>query len=111
MGYKPQTSRYKASVKYDATDTVAYYDWLRKAKDGEKEKKQIIKNDSNKRLKIHDRIRELKFKGFPQEEALARLHSEFPNSEYKGFFKSWIENVYKEKPKKNLNKIIFGEGR
>ena len=56
-----------------------------------------IKEDSDLRLKIQGTIRELKKKGLTEDETLAEISILFQDSEYKRFFKSWIENVYAKK--------------
>ncbi|MBR3162857.1 MAG: hypothetical protein IKF17_01985 [Clostridia bacterium] len=67
------------------------------------------KDDTNDRKKIHNMIKELKDLGYPKEEALKKLLSEFPNSRFQGFFEGWIENMYKEKKKSPFRNIIRNE--
>ena len=61
-------------------------------------------NDRNERREIQRRIRELKQLGFPKDQAIERLYSDFPDSEYKGFFESWIENTYGKEQKSGTNR-------
>ena len=57
-------------------------------------------DDSESRKKIQGRIKELKDRGYPKEEAIKRLKRDFPNSPYNGFFETWIENAYAVKQHK-----------
>ena len=94
--------RYKRELK--TTDYM--YETL--SNDEDLEKRREIQEDSDMRMEIQGRIRELKKLGYPKEEALKRLNSEFPDSQFKNFFQSWIENVYKAKNKTTFNDIGFG---
>jgi len=58
-------------------------------------KGRLRAKDTEKRMEIQARIRQLKDQGFPIEETLTRIRKEFPNTQYEGFFNSWIENAYK----------------
>ena len=111
MGYKPNTSKYSTKVKFDVTSMVAFDDAARRGRDRQKEKKKIINKDSRKRIEIHSRIYELKDKGFPKEEALKRITTEFPNSEFEGFFESWIENIYKKNKKPVFHNTSIDDDR
>ena len=65
--------------------------------------------DREERRSIQLRIRELKKLGFPEDQALERIYTEFSDSDKKGFFKTWVENVYKVKIKTPFTDDIRGE--
>ena len=62
----------------------------------------VVKNDpdnskdTSDRMEIQRRIRELKKMGFPKDEAIKRIKTEFADCKYTSFFESWVENVYKK---------------
>ena len=96
MPFKPNyESKIYSRNKICFTDRLPLYE------ETERNKKKRKKNEEDKdnRMAIQERIRELKKLGFPKEEALIRMNAEFPDSEYKGFFSAWIDNVYKDKNK------------
>lgn len=73
-----------------------YSDTFPISSESKRSKRKTVKNkaDGEYRKKIQNRIRELNKLGFPQEEALIRINSEFSNSKYKEFFQGWVENAY-----------------
>ena len=73
--------------------------------DKTKRTKEKNKKDTNERQEIQQRIRDLYELGFPQEEALIKIISEFEDSKYRGFFKGWIENAYMQMAKKGYKKL------
>ena len=65
----------------------------------EKPVKQM-NSDSKNRIKLQERIRELIISGESKNSILEILEVEFPNSELKMFFETYIDNWLK-----NLNKV------
>lgn len=96
--------RQRYSRRLSTTDFI--YDDLNK---GSRENERTAERaaDTSERKAIQLRIRELKDSGFPIEEAIKRLEAEFPNSEYKGFFKGWVENAYKNKSAQESMRTIM----
>ena len=88
-------------MKYYTTDFIR--EELTDTKTNIKKKKKNAK-EADIRKKIHGRIREMKDLGFPKDQALERLNSEFPNSEFSGFFEGWINHVYETKKNPNIGK-------
>ena len=61
---------------------------------------QEKKRQPNRSREIQNRIIELYKLGFPQEQALIRLFSEYSNSKLVDFFEKWVEKGYKEQSEK-----------
>lgn len=94
MSYKPNYQlQDNGRKRIDFSSRLSYYEETQRNRDTQQERIA----DSNNRSTIQSRIRELKELGFPKEEALKRLESEFPNSQYSGYFTSWVDNAYTEK--------------
>ena len=65
--------------------------------EGNKQTEQERISDTDERKRIQTVIRRMKKFGCSEKETLERLYSDFPKSEYKGFFEGWVKNVYKDK--------------
>ncbi len=74
-------------------------------------KMQEVKKDNDKRKEIQMKIRALKDEGYTETETLEKLYSIFPDSEYRNFFRGWVENVYKVKPNKGKLPKLYNDGR
>ena len=74
-------------------------------------KSQEIKEDSDKRWQIQVLIKKLKSEGFTESETLEKVYSAFPDSEYRNFFRGWVENAYKINPSKGKLPKLFDDGR
>ena len=85
----------------DSIYTDFFTSWVEHAYN-QKSKKQV-----NRAREIKDRIKELIKLGFPQEEILVRINSEYSNSKLKDFFKKWIEKAYNDQSKKDESLNIF----
>ena len=88
--------RYRYDRGLHTTDYF-YDDLLIEQTKRDKRTQKMRDNDTNERKSIQNRIKELKELGFPKEEALKRLKTEFSESQYMGFFEGWIDNAYKTK--------------
>ncbi len=104
MAYRPNFKKQdNKRNRIDFSSRLSYYEETPR----NRETRQERRVDSNNRTTIQCRIRELKDLGFPKEEVLIRLESEFPNSQYSGYFESWIENAYTEKKgQRTFHKVI-----
>ena len=72
-----------------------------------KRKRAENKSDVEHRKEIQKRIRELKKLGYPKEETLIKISSEYSDSKYRGFFMGWVENAYKEKKNRGFDDDIL----
>ena len=89
--------RKMGTYSYCCRDTMAFIieSAVQHDREEQEPKMKEIKADTEKRKEIHLRIKKLKQLGFPKEEALKRIAREYADSEYIGFFESWINNAYK----------------